>query len=135
MKKNRRSIVRYVAIGSFGFAVEFAVILVAETLGAPGTIAVAISFVIGFIMTFLLQKIITFQNKSFKQKLLLWQIIAYSLLVGWNFIFTIVVTALLESFLPVVLIRAIALAITVLWNYYIYKNWIFKKHTDEIPQI
>lgn len=135
MKQNRRSGIRYLAIGGFGFAIELAVIFIAESLGATGTVAVAISFIVGFIATFLLQKIITFQNKSFKQRLLLWQIIAYSLLVGWNFVFTIVCTAILEHILPVVIIRAMALAITVLWNYYIYKNWIFKKHIDEISKI
>lgn len=123
--------VRYLVIGGFGFLIEFGVIVAAEALGAPGTLAVAISFVIGLTATFLLQKVITFQSKEFKRKLLLWQISAYILLVIWNFLFTIALTALLEKSLPVPLIRAIALAMTVLWNYYLYKVWIFKKPKHE----
>lgn len=119
--------VRYLFIGGTGFLVELGVIYVATSAGAPGTLAVALSFIVGLGYSFLLQKVITFRDKRFHHKIVLKQAIAYAVLVAFNFSFTVFSVWLLESYFPVAVIRAVALAITVIWNYYAYRTWIFKQ--------
>ncbi|MDB5170661.1 MAG: hypothetical protein JWO35_355, partial [Candidatus Saccharibacteria bacterium] len=54
------------------------------------------------------------------------QIVAFSLLVLFNFSFTVFVTSLLEDTLPAVATRTLALGITTIWNFYLYRTRIFK---------
>lgn len=127
MSLSANSKVRYLFIGCTGFLVELVVIFLAIAVGMSGTLAVALSFIIGLGYSFLLQKVITFQDKRFHRKLVLKQVVAYTVLVVFNFSFTIFVVWLLERYFPVAIIRAVALAMTVVWNYYAYRTWIFKQ--------
>jgi putative flippase GtrA len=117
---------RYVVVGGSTYAFELAMILVAQHLGASAVVAVAISFWCGLVVSFTLQKLVTFSDKRTHHKVVLPQIAAFSLLVMFNFAFTIVVTRLLEHVLPVVAIRTFAVGITTLWNYYLYRTRIFR---------
>ena len=119
--------VRYLVIGGGAFLVELVVLFSAQAAGAPGTLAVAISFIIGTAVSFLLQKVIAFKDKRFHKKIVLSQVFLYAALVAFNFAFTVLVVWLLEGYFPVALIRTAALAITVIWNYYLYKTWIFNR--------
>lgn len=121
--------VRYVVIGGSTFIVELIVLFAAQAAGAPGTLAVAISFLVGLGASFLLQKVITFNDKNFHKKMMAKQVVMYTALVVFNFCFTIAAVWLLENYLPVVFIRTVALATTVMWNYYLYRTWIFNKNT------
>jgi putative flippase GtrA len=119
---------RYITIGVSIYLFELAVIVVGQRLGLSAVGAVALSFWLGLLVSFGLQKTITFKDHRVHHKVLLPQIIAFSLLVLFNFGFTIVVTKLLSPGVPAVLSRTIALAITTLWNYYLYKTHIFYKN-------
>ena len=119
--------VRYLVIGGGAFLVELVVLFSAQAAGAPGTLAVAISFIIGTAVSFLLQKVIAFKDKRFHKKIVLSQVFLYAVLVAFNFAFTVLAVWLLEGYFPVALIRTAALAITVIWNYYLYKTWIFNR--------
>jgi len=120
--------VRYLAIGGGTFLVELAVLFAAQAAGAPGTLAVAISFIIGTALSFLLQKIIAFKDRRFQKKVVFSQALLYAALVVFNFAFTVLAVWLLEQYFPVALIRTVALATTVIWNYYLYKTRIFNKN-------
>ena len=122
--------VRYLVIGGGAFLVELVVLFSAQAAGAPGTLAVAISFIIGTAVSFLLQKVIAFKDKRFHKKIVLSQVFLYAALVAFNFAFTVLVVWLLEGYFPVALIRTAALAITVIWNYYLYKTWIFNRDSQ-----
>ncbi len=122
---------RYLVIGGSVYLLELVVIVVAQGLGASAVVAVGLSFWTGLVVSFGLQKIVTFGDKRLHHRVLLPQIIAYSLLVLFNFGFTIVVTKLLISVIPAVATRTLALAITTLWNFYLYRTRIFK--TDDNP--
>jgi putative flippase GtrA len=117
---------RYVLVGGTTYVVELAVIVLAQHLGASAVRAVAISFWFGLIVSFTLQKLVTFSDRRTHHKVVLSQIASFSLLVLFNFGFTIVVTKLLQHALPVVVIRTLAIGITTLWNYYLYKTRIFR---------
>jgi putative flippase GtrA len=122
---------RYLFIGGSVYLLELVVIVVAQWLGASAILAVGLSFWIGLLISFGLQKIITFGDKRLHHRVLIPQIIAYCLLVAFNFGFTILVTKLLVSVIPAVATRTLALAITTIWNFYLYKTRIFK--TDAEP--
>ncbi len=129
-KKLSPELQRYLVIGISVYIFELVVIVVAQAAGASAVIAVGLSFWLGLIISFLLQKLITFGDKRMHHKILIPQVIAFSLLVFFNFGFTVLVTKLLVSFIPAVLTRTLALGITTLWNFYLYKTRIFKKRGD-----
>jgi len=121
---------RYLIIGVSVYIFELVVIVIAEWLGASSIVAVAISFWLGLITSFILQKLITFGDKRLQRRVLLPQIIAFSLLVLFNFGFTLLVAKLLNGIVPAVVTRTIALGITTIWNFYLYKTSIFKGNDD-----
>jgi len=105
---------------------ELAIIVLAQHLGASAVVSVAVSFWFGLIVSFALQKLVTFGDKRGQRKVVLPQFSAFALLVLFNFCFTLAVTKLLEHTLPVVVIRTVAIGITTLWNFYLYKTRIFR---------
>ncbi len=121
-----RPLGRYLVIGVTVYLIELGVILAAQALGARPTLAVGISFWVGLIISFLLTKLVTFRDKRTHHRVLLPQIVAFSLLVLFNFSFTVLVTSWLQNILPPVATRTIALGITAIWNFYLYRTRIFK---------
>lgn len=121
---------RYLLIGGSVYVFELVVIFVAQyAFKASALVAVALSFWLGLIVSFILQKFVTFGDKRTHHKVLIPQIVAVSLLVLFNFGFTLLVTDLLKSLLHPTITRTLALAATTIWNFYLYRTRIFK--TDE----
>lgn len=117
---------RYLFIGGMSFIIELSVLIsVSELFSLSPTVAVAISFWIGLIASFVLQKYITFSSKDSDKKTLSKQTILYGMLVLFNYAFTIVFVGWTAGFIGLVTARAFALLATVSWNYLIYKR-IFK---------
>jgi putative flippase GtrA len=117
---------RYIIIGVSVYLFEMLVIVVAQQLGASAVLAVGLSFWLGLIVSFTLQKIVTFHDHELHHRVLIPQILAFSVLVLFNFGFTLLVTKLLSPPVPAVIARTIALAITAIWNFYLYKRHIFR---------
>lgn len=120
----RRS-ARYVLVGGMVYVLELIIIIIAQNMGASAVVAVALSFTIGLIVSFFLQKLFSFGDRRMHHKIIVPQAIAVGLLVVWNFCFTLGMTRLLEDLLSPTITRTIALAITTIWNYYLYKTRIF----------
>ena len=123
---------RYLVVGGSVYVLELVVIVVAQRLGASAVWAVGLSFWIGLVVSFALQKLVTFGDKRLHHRVLLPQIIVFSLLVLFNFGFTLLVTKLLYHWLPAVVTRTLALGITTIWNFYLYKTRIFKIDADPL---
>ena len=121
-----QSFKNYLVIGVSIYIFELAVILIAQHFGASAVVAVGLSFWLGLIASFGLQKIVAFNDKRTHHRVLIPQILAFSLLVLFNFGFTLIFTKLTSSLLPAVLSRTFALGITTIWNYYLYRTKIFK---------
>ncbi len=117
--------IRYLLVGGSVYVFELAVILIAQRQGAGPVAAVAWSFVLGTLVSFLLQKLVTFSDRRMHHKILLPQFIATVVLVLFNFGFTLLVTKLLVHVLPAVASRTLALLITTIWNFYLYRTKIF----------
>lgn len=120
----RRS-ARYVLVGGMVYVLELIIIIIAQNMGASAVVAVALSFTIGLIVSFFLQKLFSFGDRRMHHRIIVPQAIAVGLLVVWNFCFTLGMTRLLEDLLSPTITRTIALAITTIWNYYLYKTRIF----------
>lgn len=123
----KRPGMRYLIVGGSVYVFEVLVILVAQLLGAGPVLAVALSYILGTTVSFLLQKFVTFGDKRTHHRILVPQFIATCLLVVFNFGFTLFVTAIFAGILPAVVSRTIALGICTIWNFYLYKTRIFKQ--------
>jgi putative flippase GtrA len=123
---------RYLVIGGSVYVFELAVIVDVQSLGAGAPLAVGISFCLGTAVSFFLQKFVTFGDKRMHHKVLIPQIIATALLIVWNLSFSVALTKLLEHHAPAVVTRTLALAITTIWNFYLYKTRIFKNSDEEL---
>lgn len=123
---------RYLIIGGSVYVFELAVIVVAQWLGASPVWAVAISFCLGTLVSFFLQKLVTFGDKRMHHRILIPQMIATALLIVWNLGFSVLLTKLLQHHSPAVVTRTIALGITTIWNFYLYKTRIFKNSSEEL---
>ncbi len=121
---HRRS-TRYLVVGGSVYVLELIVIAVAQSFGATAIESVTLSYVVGLIVSFLLQKLFTFRDKRLHHTIVIPQVIAVTLLVLFNLGFTVLVTKLLAHAWSPVVTRTLALAITTIWNFYLYKTRIF----------
>ena len=117
---------RYLKVGVSVYIFELVVIITAQHYGASAVLAVGLSFWLGLLLSFGLQKFITFSDKRMHHKILTLQIIAFSALVLFNFGFTLLVTKLLTPDVPAYVSRTVALGASTIWNFYLYKTHIFK---------
>ena len=123
---------RYLLIGGSVYGLELVIIVIAQHYGASAPLAVGISFCIGTLISFFLQKLVTFNDKRMHRRVLVTQMFATTLLIGWNLAFSVIVTKVLEDKVPAVLTRTLALGITTIWNFYIYKTRIFKAPDPDV---
>ncbi|MBP9853220.1 MAG: hypothetical protein QG629_440 [Patescibacteria group bacterium] len=132
MIKIPRQAGRYISVGLIVFGFEILVIWLGQKAGLSPVLAVAIAFVSGTLLSFLLQKFFTFGDKRTRHVVVGLQLLATGLLVLFNFGFTVLATALLQDIFPAILIRSMALAITTVWNFYLYRTHIF---SNEVPRL
>lgn len=126
---------RYLVVGGSVYLLELVIIVLAEHSGLSTMWAVSLSYSIGVIASFLLQKLFTFRDRRTHRKIVAGQALAVGLLLIWNYIFTLAMVAFLGRILPGVIIRTIALAITTVWNFYLYKTRIFRNEQAEVGTV
>ena len=124
--KLKPEIKRYLIIGVSVYIFELIVIAVALNFGTNGVVAVGISFWLGLLVSFVLQKLVTFGDKRLHHRVLIPQLIAFSLLVIFNFSFTVLFTKITSSLMTAFFSRTFALGITTIWNFYLYRTKIFR---------
>ncbi len=124
--KVNSQIIRYLVVGGAGYIVELVVITLARAAGATAAVSVAISFTVGFVATFFLQKLLTFRDSRMHKKVVAKQFVAVTALVIVNFWFAVLVANLLDGVVSAQVSRTISLAITTIWNFILYKKIIFK---------
>jgi putative flippase GtrA len=113
--------VRYVLAGGLSYAIELSCLLALHNLGHFSVeAATAISFWVGIVTSFLFQKLLAFQDYQKTINTITHQVVGYGLLVGFNYVFTLVIVALFPANL-IVFSRTLALLIVTIWNYLFYK--------------
>jgi putative flippase GtrA len=128
----KRPGLRYLFIGGTVYLFELAVIVIAQANGASAVWAVAISYCLGTSVSFFLQKLVTFEDTRMHHRILIPQMIAMAVLILWNLGISVVLTKLLHPYLPTVVIRTLAILITTIWNFYLYKTRIFTNSEQEV---
>lgn len=118
--------VRYVLVGGFAYLCELLLVFSLIKGGLNSVSAVAVAFWFGFLISFLLQKVFAFRSKTRSKKHLTRQVVLHSMLVLFNYLFTIFITWLLTPYIGLFPSRTLALAMTILWNFYAYSSIIFK---------
>ena len=112
---------RYLIVGGAAYLIEMAALYgLRHGLGLSPLRSVAISFWIGLVIAFLLQKLITFENYDRRAHVLAKQSVIYGVLVAWNYGFSLILVELLDESLSVFIIRTLAIAIVTSWNFFIY---------------
>jgi putative flippase GtrA len=124
--KLKPTTLRYLTIGIVVYVFELIVIVIAVAAHMTSLVAVGLSFWLGLIVSFILQKFITFRDKRTNKKVLIPQLLAVSCLVIFNFGFTLLVTKLSTHIIPPTISRTLALGITTIWNFYLYRTRIFQ---------
>jgi len=124
---------RYILVGGSVYVLEIIIIVLAQHFGAGQVLAVGLAFWCGLVVSFGLQKLLTFGDRRMHHKILVPQLAAFSALVLFNFGFTLLATKLLQHVLPAVVTRTLALGMTTLWNFYLYKTRIFNQPDSGLP--
>ena len=131
----QRPLVRYILVGGTVYVVELAIIFGLQLRGLSAVVAVGISYIVGTMLAFTLQKLFTFRDKRMHRKVVGLQLLAMAGLVIFNFLFSIALTALMQHTLPAVVVRTGAILITTLWNFYLYRTAIFKNGAADEPAV
>lgn len=117
---------RYLIVGGSIYLLEVAVIVLAQRQGLSAVASVGVAFWVGLVVSFVMQKFVTFSDKRTHHKILIPQALAFTALVFFNFGFTLLFTKLVVSIIPAAIARGFALGITTFWNFFLYKTRIFK---------
>jgi putative flippase GtrA len=126
---HRIQLLRYIVAGGLSYGIEISCLFIfLNIFHFDPILSVGISFWVGFIVAYVMQKILTFQNTDRTKTIVAKQLGLYSLLVGWNYMFTILVVGTFKTIVSVVILRTIVIAMTTCWNYIVYKR-IFNNGT------
>lgn len=117
-------LVRYVLVGGSTFAIDFGLlILFKQKFGFSLPVATSIAYWIAISYNFLLNRVWTF---SLAEKESLHRHVAgYLILLGFNYIFTVVFVSLVGKHIYFGLAKAMAVIIQTTWTYKVYKDYIF----------
>ena len=116
---------RYLVVGFSGLFLDIGTLyILSRTFGINPTLAVCINQVILIGYNFTLNKYWTFGGGGMPHK----QFVRYLVLVTFNYIFSGIV---MYGFNEIggydeILVRIGAIAIMTLWNFILYKNWVYK---------
>jgi len=130
---NKHTAVRYLFVGGTSYVFELSALLVLYHLTGSKSLAAALSFLLGFLIAFALQKLVAFKEFSKDLQAISRQSALYILLNIWNYIFTIVFVSVWPA-KYLVISRTVALVVMSCWNYVIYHKLIFK-HKKSSPSI
>jgi putative flippase GtrA len=119
--------VRYLFVGGSTFVIDLG-LLYGFYKGAHTSVAIAttIGYWISIIYNFLLNRAWTFDARD--KANLKRHIISYLMLLGFNYVFTLIFVSVFSKSLHLLLTKALAVLIQMTWTYVIYKKYIFVKH-------
>jgi putative flippase GtrA len=119
----QHSAVRYLVTGGFCFVVDVALLWLGhDVLGLPLTLATAIAFLLSFVVTYTLQRVVAFSADNGVAP----SVVRYTILVIANTIATTVIVWGIDALgAPWLTGKIVAVIVTTVWNYFIYRYWVF----------
>ena len=127
---------KFVLIGGFNTALDFAILFGLKFFGVPELVANSFSTGTTFIISFILNKKITFKSTGKTRQQLAHEMILFTVvtLFGLWAIQTFIIWALKPIFLPILsenlalfLAKIIATIFSMIWNFILYKKVVFKQ--------
>lgn len=120
----RHSAVRYLFVGALAFLIDIGLLwLLRDVLHWPLWLASGLSFLVGFVFSYTLQRAFSFRSNVPHGR----GIIRYLLLLGFNTIATMVIVEFLgHTVLGWAGAKVCATLATTMWNYFLYKSWVFR---------
>ncbi|OIO18910.1 MAG: hypothetical protein AUJ23_02845 [Candidatus Magasanikbacteria bacterium CG1_02_32_51] len=122
----RHQFTKYFIVGISGLFLDIGtLIFLKEFFGLNATIAVVLNQILMLTYNFLLNKYWSFKNKEIPHK----QLIRYLILAGFNYLFSVGVMYLFNHIMnyDYRLIRVCTIAVMVMWNFFLYKYWVYKE--------
>jgi putative flippase GtrA len=119
-------LVRYIFVGGTTFILDFGLLVILhQRISINLAVATSIAYWLSIIYNFILNRQWTFSVGE-KEKLRK-HLSSYLILLGFNYLFTVVSVSLLSHIMYFGLAKVLAVAAQVTWTYPIYKNVIFTK--------
>lgn len=119
----RHSAVRYLAVGGFCFLVDVGLLWAThDVFGVPLAIATPIAFLASFAVTYTAQRLVAFASDS----KVVPSVARYTVLVVFNTLATTGIVWFVDAagggwFLG----KVFAVVATTVWNYFVYRHWVF----------
>jgi putative flippase GtrA len=125
-KLKSHSASKYFLVGISAFTTDYLVLIILYyLLNVPLKLATSAGFLTGFLISFSINRQWVFGSKKHKKKI--WrQIIEYSLLVAFNFLFTVVAVSFLNDHgMKPFIGKLVVMAAIMCWNYVFFRWVIF----------
>jgi putative flippase GtrA len=121
--------VRYLTVGGFAFLFDAGMLwLLHDVFGVELAISTATSFLLSFAVTYFLQRRFAFGGTSGVAP----SVLRYSILVAFNTLATTgIVWAASALGAPWIVGKILAVALTTVWNYFIYRYWVFAPRKEK----
>lgn len=126
-------LLHYIVTGGVSAIVDIGGVYIVRSIFPNGlALAVIVGFFAGFLVNFAMNKLWTFQKRGDGYRKTQRQFVLYVLLVAFNLLFTYLVIRLLSSIgVELLYAKVFTIGCTTLWNYVLYKKYIFKKHSQD----
>ena len=129
----RHHFVRYLVVGGSTFTIDFALLFILHgKVHIHLAIATSIAYWISIAYNFSLNRSWTFSARDKTD--LRRHLTSYLVLLGFNYLFTVIFVYLASHQVNYLIAKALAVAIQMSWTYLVYKNFIFhnKKEASEL---
>jgi putative flippase GtrA len=120
----RHHFVRYLFVGSTTFILDFGILyLLHGVIGLNLAGSTSVAYWVSILYNFILNRHWTFdarEKESLKR-----HITTYFMLLVFNYLFAVTFVSIVGEHVNYILAKALAVGISMLWTYYIYKRYIF----------
>lgn len=122
----KSSVVKFLIVGGLSFGLDLGILAILhEGLGVDLWIATPVAFVASLVFNFLLQRLFTFRATNHRGI----SAVKYLLLVFVNIIISdLIVTGFDAQGWSYIAGKIFATVMTTVWNYLLYRHWIFKSN-------
>jgi putative flippase GtrA len=133
LKQTQKQFIKYTFVGSSGVVFDIGLLALATSvLGIIPWIAVALTQIIVLTYNFTLNKLWSFRSTSMPHA----QILRYAILASWNYVFSVLAMYIFNGKFefPYLIVRILTIMVMVLWNFLLYKHWVYKKVAPSVEK-
>jgi putative flippase GtrA len=126
---HRSSVAKFLIVGGLSFAIDLGTLAVLHDLFHVDLwIATPIAFIVSLLFNFGAQRSFTFRSNSRRDL----SFLKYIALVAFNTVATdVIVNAIAAVGLSYAIGKVVSTGLTMAWNYFLYRHWIFKRSQSE----